>query len=112
MEKIYARGLEYTKIASVNFPNLTFCGTVSFARTPLTEICLPKCTGDFDSSFIECRNLAKVDLPAAEIIGAACFGTCSVLRTLILRNTSLCSLVASNTTEWTNPFSGTPLING
>lgn len=86
-----------SKITSVNLPNLTRIGTHTFrACTQLTKINAPKVTYLGSYCFYTCSKLAKVDFPVLATIDTYCFAYCSALTAVIMRSSTVVTLVNSS----------------
>lgn len=115
-------------LKSVNLPKLTSLGNNGFNNTGLESINLPLCNKIGSSSFSYTKQLVSVILPLAASIPGFCFNYSSVqkidtssvtsiaayalgnarqLDTLILRNSSVCTLANS-----TNTFTNTKIAAG
>lgn len=115
-------------LKSVNLPKLTSLGNNGFNNTGLESINLPLCNKIGSSSFSYTKQLVSVILPLAASIPGFCFDYSSVqkidtssvtsiaayalgnaqqLDTLILRNSSVCTLANS-----TNTFTNTKIAAG
>lgn len=115
-------------LKSVNLPKLTSLGKNGFNSTGLESINLPLCNKIGSSSFSYTKQLVSVILPLAASIPSFCFDYSSVqkidtssvtsiaayalgnaqqLDTLILRNSSVCTLANS-----TNTFTNTKIAAG
>lgn len=115
-------------LKSVNLPKLTSLGNNGFNSTGLESINLPLCNKIGSSSFSYAKQLVSVILPLAASIPGFCFDYSSVqkidtssvtsiaayalrdaqqLDTLILRNSSVCTLANS-----TNTFTNTKIAAG
>lgn len=115
-------------LKSVNLPKLTSLGNNGFNSTGLESINLPLCNKIGSSSFSYTKQLVSVILPLAASIPGFCFNYSSVqkidtssvtsiaayalgnaqqLDTLILRNSSVCTLANS-----TNTFTNTKIAAG
>lgn len=115
-------------LKSVNLPKLTSLGNNGFNSTGLESINLPLCNKIGSSSFSYTKQLVSVILPLAASIPGFCFDYSSVqkidtssvtsiaayalgnaqqLDTLILRNSSVCTLANS-----TNTFTNTKIAAG
>ena len=115
-------------LKSVNLPKLTSLGNNSFNSAGLGSINLPLCTKIGSSSFSKTNQLVSVTLPLVVSISGFCFNYSSVqkidtssvisieayafggaqqLDTLILRNSSVCTLANS-----TNTFTNTKIATG
>lgn len=115
-------------LKSVNLPKLTSLGNNGFNNTGLESINLPLCNKIGSSSFSYTKQLVSVILPLAASIPGFCFNYSSVqkidtssvtsiaayalgnaqqLDTLILRNSSVCTLANS-----TNTFTNTKIATG
>lgn len=115
-------------LKSVNLPKLTSLGNNGFNSTGLESINLPLCNKIGSSSFSYAKQLVSVILPLAASIPGFCFEYSSVqkidtssvtsiaayalrnaqqLDTLILRNSSVCTLANS-----TNTFTNTKIAAG
>lgn len=115
-------------LKSVNLPKLTSLGNNGFNNTGLESINLPLCNKIGSSSFSYTKQLVSVILPLAVSIPGFCFDYSSVqkidtssvasiaayalgnaqqLDTLILRNSSVCTLANS-----TNTFTNTKIAAG
>ena len=105
-----------TKLTTVDLPAATSLGTSAFNNcTALTSINIPLVTSITTQSFYgchalttltmpslrtigaqgvrNCRTLARVDVGICTSIGALSFDSCPALGTLIIRTSSVCSLV-------------------
>lgn len=100
-----------TKVTSVNLPKLTIMGANSLRQlTAITYVTLPACNYIASTAFQKCTALTKADFPIAEEIAGNAFNTCSALTTLILRNSTVCTLANVNALTSTPIASGTGYI--
>lgn len=91
--------------------NVTYCAPTTgwSACNALKTLAMPKVTGTSqfpNQCFQNCNALTAVDAGYANQLTNAAFKNDSVLETLILRKTSICTLANSNV------FDGTPLASG
>ena len=88
---------ELTSLKSVDFPNATTVGYMSFSGcSALENVNMPKLTTIPERSFLRATKLAKMDCPLVESIGEHAFNSCA-LHTLILRKTdAICTLANTN----------------
>lgn len=122
-----------SKLTTVSLPNATSLGLSSFnACTSLVSIEVPKVTSTSTQTFYgcsaletlnlpsvkttgaqsvrNCKKLARVDLGVCTSIAALSFDACSLLDTLIVRTSSICSLVNISALTGTKIASGTGYI--
>ena len=60
----------FSRLVSVNFPNLTILGKYAFAECPdLKQINMPKVTSIPERAFFSCSSLEEVIFPAATFVG-------------------------------------------
>ena len=97
-----------SNLKSIDFPNAIgsiwmelFCGCKS-----LTDVNIPKWVDLPSYLFSRCESLEKLDLPSVAKINTVVFEGCTNLNLLILRNTTLVTLVN------VNAFNGTPFASG
>ena len=97
-KKINADAFSYCdNLVSVEFPNVTNVGSNAFYNcTRLASVTFPKVTGVDGSAFYNCTNLASVDFPNATSIGAYAFRGGYLLKTVILRSSTMCTLANKN----------------
>ena len=118
-----------TKLTSVNLPNVTSLGTSTFNNcTSLTSIEIPKVTSITTQTFYSCKSLTSLSMPSLKTASAQCirlcsglvrvdmgvctsiaalsFDGCSVLNTVIIRTSKVCTL--GNVSA----FTGTPIASG
>jgi hypothetical protein len=94
-------------LANVNLPNVTSVLGSAFAGCKaLVHANLPNVTILAYGIFENCIALTSMDMPNVTSIGSNAFKGCNVLKTLILRAESVCSLSASNS------FTKTPFASG
>lgn len=93
-------------LLSAIFPEATTSGNESFRGcTALTYVEIPKCTNIASNMFYGATSLTELDLGSAGSISGSAFNGCSALKTLVLRNSTMCSV---NTSAFTNtPFDST-----
>ena len=95
------------KLVNVNFPACTNIGNYAFnGCKSLTSVNFPACTNIGNYAFSSCTNLKSVNFPVCINIGSNAFYKCTSLATLILGNSSICTLVNSNA------FTSTPIKSG
>lgn len=122
-----------TKLTTVSLPNATSLGTSAFnACSGLTSIYIPKVTSITTQTFYgcdaletlnlpsvkttgtqgvrHCDKLTRVDFGAVTNIGALTLDSCSLLDTLIVRTSSVCSLGNTSALTGTKIASGTGYI--
>lgn len=122
-----------TKLADVSLPNATSLGTSAFnACSGLTSIYIPKVTSITTQTFYgcsaletlnlpsvkttgtqgirNCKKLTRVDFGAVTNIGALTLDSCSLLDTLIVRTSSVCTLGNTSALSGTKIASGTGYI--
>ena len=96
-----------TALTSVNLPNATSIGQYAFNQcTALTSVNLPNVTIIYGTAFPKCIALTSVDLPKVTQIRSGAFNGCTNLKTLILRNPTVCDIFGTTT------LSGTPFASG
>jgi hypothetical protein len=97
-------------LVSVNLPRATRIDNSAFyGCTSLVSVNIPSFSPSFDptSLFNGCSSLPNVDLPQGVTkVVTTMFKGCTVLKTLILRRESICTLSA------TDAFDGTPFASG
>ena len=80
-------------LSIISMPELTTMSSYGFAQAAIKSIYLPKCTGNFANTFMNCSKLEYANLPKASYLASSCFYSCNKLRTLILGED--CSLLTS-----------------
>ena len=118
-----------SKLVSVNLPNVTALGTSVFnGCSSLTSIEIPKVTSITTQTFYGCHSLTSLNMPSLKTMGAQAvrncknltrvdlgittsiavlsFDSCTLLDTLIIRTSSVCTL--GNVSA----FDGTPIASG
>lgn len=112
----------YSNLTSVNLPNATTFGKNAFGYSQVTNVNLPLASSFGQSSFMGCDNLTSlalpsfravngsirscsklkvVDLAKATLLMGYCLDYCSVLDTVILRSSTLCSNGGSDVLRYT-----------
>lgn len=95
-----------TSVARINLPKLQTTGTNALRQlTSLTEVTLPSLNTLGGTAFQKSTSLERVDLPVCKSIGANAFNGCSVLATLILRSSTVCTMAN------VNALTGTPIAS-
>lgn len=129
-----ARAFKSAKITSINCPLVTSIGTDTFAFCrSLTDVNMPELTSYMGNRHFEKNtSLEHIELPKIDSIPSCCFINCTALKvadfgkitkidsyafqgatvfdTLIIRNTTMCSLYNVNALETTLIGSGTGYI--
>ena len=91
-----------TGLKRVTLPSVTTPGMgIFYECASLEEVCLPSATSINALAFRHCTKLSIIDLPSAlEILNTENYGmhfqNCKVLKALILRSTTLCTLATPN----------------
>lgn len=100
-------GFNSTGLESINLPLCTKLGVASFSQTnKLVVATLPLVTS-LEGSCFSYSSVQKIDTSSVISIGAYAFGGAQQLDTLILRNSSVCTLANS-----TNTFTNTKIAAG
>lgn len=100
-------GFNSTGLESINLPLCTKLGVASFSQTnKLVVATLPLVTS-LEGSCFSYSSVQKIDTSSVISIGAYAFGGAQQLDTLILRNSSVCTLANS-----TNTFTNTKITAG
>lgn len=80
-------------LTKVSLPSCTYLSYGAFYQCPsVSELSLPVCTYMSGNAFRGCVNLLSVSLPVCEYIGDWAFSDCISLSTVILNNSTVCSL--------------------
>ena len=96
-----------SQLIRATLPYAEYIGDNGFREcTRLVDLSIPNVLTLQSSSFRGCSKLEKVDLPKVNKIYASVFQSCTVLRTLILRSGTVCTM--SNITALTS----TPIDSG
>ncbi len=86
-----------SSLTSVNLPVATSIGTSAFCKcSSLTSVDLPVATSIGDGAFEDCVKLTSMDLPVATRVRSKAFDSCRSLTSVILRSTTVCSLLNTN----------------
>lgn len=106
-----AYALSGTNITTLNLPALTtIAGYAFYECTTLTEVTFPLLKEIPYNGFRSFKGVVKADLPALTAIKSNGCYQCTSLETLILRNSSLCTLVSGSTMTNTKIANGTGYI--
>lgn len=96
------------KMETVTIPKLMTAGNSSFSQCLLiTNFDFPELTTVGTSCFNRCEAVKVFDFPKLSSVNANCFVGCINLKALVLRNSTLVTLV--NTSAFNN---NTPILNG
>lgn len=100
------------KLTDINMSKVTAISGNAFFSTGLTMVHAPLATTVDSSAFAGCTNLTLVDLSVRTSIGANAFQNCNSLVTVILRSSTMCTLVNVNafTGNWSGGYG--PIYNG
>lgn len=94
-------------LTGIDLPNVTVVNKYAFsACTNLVDVNIPKVTSLGTQAFGDCSALKTIDLPSVSSF-AAVFQGCNSLRTLILRITSVCTLLSTSAFRNCYHFLGT-----
>lgn len=99
-----------TNLATLNTPNVNGIGTQAITETKLTEFIITtdtKLRVAASRCLMNNKLLAKVDFKSVLIFGTYTFQGCSVLETVILRNTDAVPTMTNK-----NAFTSTPVASG
>lgn len=106
-----AYALSGTKITNLNLPALTtIAGYAFYECTTLTNLTLPSLTEIPYNGFRQYKGLVTADLPALTKIGSNGMYQCTNLTSLILRGSTLCTLVAGSTLTGSKILGGTGYV--
>lgn len=106
-----AYALSGTKITNLNLPALTtIAGYAFYECTTLTSLTLPSLTEIPYNGFRQYKGLVTADLPALKKIGSNGLYQCTNLTSLILRGSTLCTLVAGSTLTGSKILGGTGYV--
>jgi hypothetical protein len=96
-----------TNLTIVDFPLVTSIGGNAFEFcTSLSSINFPLVTSIGVNAFNGCSSLAKLDFSVLTTINTKAFYNCSALNSLIIRNSTMCTL------KNIDAFTGTPIESG
>ena len=96
-----------SKLTTADFPIATSIEQYAFySCSSLTTLVFPVAETIGNCAFQSCNNLTTADFPVATSIGNTVFAMCGLLTSLLLRNSSVCTL------RNVNSFNNTPIQNG
>lgn len=94
------------KLKAIDLPEVETVVSAGLRNcTNLASVNLPKVTGIGATAFYGDKSLTVIDLPLLASIEAQAFASCSSLSTIILRNTTVCTLAN------TSAFNSTPFAS-
>lgn len=95
------------KVADLYAPKVKTFGSNALRGNALSRVVFPELTSVGTYCFTSCTKLAYADLGSASSLSTYTFNGCTVLKTLILRRSSIVSL-----THATNVLASTPIASG
>lgn len=96
------------QLKSVDLPKVTTIGTYAFgACSALTDVDLPLVPSIERSAFERCESLTRLDFPCVTSLSTSAFDSCYILKTLILRSSTICTMANTNVLRNCYHFTGT-----
>lgn len=95
-----------TKLANFTAPSLSAVSVFVFYNSGLTSLTLPNATSIGMHAVRSCKSLTTVDLGACKSLAVTAFEGDTLLTTVIIRTSSVCTMANVNV------FQNTPIANG